>query len=338
AMSGERDANGPYESPYDFIERVPSGTINRRTLENLVLAGAFDSYSDFKREDFVEVNAKGETFSEQLVRYGQAFHNDKMSSEMSLFGDDAELSTAGRPPMTPAQEWPMTQKLEKERELVGRYLSAHPLDPYYMELTYGLGCPIKDFVERGPIEGAEVRLGGMVIDFQTRQGKNGPFGIMKIEDYTGSTEFMLFGQSYYDFRNYGEVGTPVLLTGVYQRRFASSPVKFEITNMQLLNDVKGKLIRNITINVDVRNMNKLLKSIIEEKIHGEGEPQGELSFRVFDPSINRALHLSSGKRIHITRELVQALDSLNAEILSDEVSDGREKEPVAKGVTYTIND
>ena len=338
AIIAERDANGPYESPYDFIERVPSGTINRRTLENLVLAGAFDSYSDFKREDFVEVNAKGETFSEQLVRYGQAFHNDKMSSEMSLFGDDAELSTAGRPPMTPAQEWPMAQKLEKERELVGRYLSAHPLDPYYMELTYGLGCPIKDFVERGPIEGAEVRLGGMVIDFQTRPGKKGTFGIMKIEDYTGSTEFMLFGQSYYDFRNYGEVGTPVLVTGVYQRRYANSPVKFEITNMQLLNDVKGKLIRNITINVDVRNMNKLLKSIIEEKIHGEGEPQGELSFRVFDPSINRALHLSSGKRIHITRELVQALDSLNAEILSDEVSDGREKEPVAKGVTYTIND
>ena len=216
------------------------GTVNRRTLENLVLAGAFDSFDGMKREDFFGENAKGEAFSEVLVRYGQAFHNDKMSSAMSLFGDDADMATAGRPPVTPAPEWPMATKLEKERELVGMYLSAHPLDPYYMELTHGTGCTVKHFSDMEPVEGMDVKLGGMVIDFQTRQGKNGPFGIMKIEDYTGSTEFMLFGQTYIDFHNYGVPGTPILISGQFQRRFANSDIRFNIKTMQLLPGYEGQ--------------------------------------------------------------------------------------------------
>ena len=318
SIIAERDAGGPFESVYDFVERVPSGTVNRRTLENLVLAGAFDSFDGMKREDFFGENAKGEAFSEVLVRYGQAFHNDKMSSAMSLFGDDADMATAGRPPVTPAPEWPMATKLEKERELVGMYLSAHPLDPYYMELTHGTGCTVKHFSEMEPVEGMNVKLGGMVIDFQTRQGKNGPFGIMKIEDYTGSTEFMLFGQTYIDFHNYGVPGTPILISGQFQRRFANSDIRFNIKTMQLLQDMKGKLVRNITIDIETKRMNGFLKNLIEEASAADGVPTGELAFRVFDPGINRVLHMSSGRRIHITRALVDALDD--------------------EQISYTIND
>ncbi len=311
AIIAERDANGAYESPYDFIERVPPGTVNRRTLEALILAGAFDSYSDFKREDYLFPNAKGEVFTEMLVRYGQAFHNDKMSSAMSLFGDDTDLSTSGRPAMTPAPEWPLAVRLEKERELVGMYLSAHPLDPYYMELNFGIGCTVKRFTEMEPVEGMDVKLGGMVIDFQTRQGKTGPFGILKIEDYTGSVEFMLFGQTYIDFHNFGVAGTPIIVSGQFQRRFANSDIRFNISNMQLLESVKGALVKNIVIDVEADKMNSMLQSIINEKSTGEGTPSGELSFRVFDPSINRSLKLSSARRIHITRDLVEALDGEN---------------------------
>ena len=318
SIIAERDAGGPFESVYDFVERVPSGTVNRRTLENLVLAGAFDSFDGMKREDFFGENAKGEAFSEVLVRYGQAFHNDKMSSAMSLFGDDADMATAGRPPVTPAPEWPMATKREKERELVGMYLSAHPLDPYYMELTHGTGCTVKHFSDMEPVEGMDVKLGGMVIDFQTRQGKNGPFGIMKIEDYTGSTEFMLFGQTYIDFHNYGVPGTPILISGQFQRRFANSDIRFNIKTMQLLQDMKGKLVRNITIDIETKRMNGFLKNLIEEASAADGVPTGELAFRVFDPGINRVLHMSSGRRIHITRALVDALDD--------------------EQISYTIND
>ena len=309
AIINERAEGGAFDSPYDFIERVPSGTVNRRTLEAMVNAGAFDSFRDFKREDFFAENAKGETFSEQLVRYGQAFQQNRMSSAMSLFGDDAELSTSGRPPLVPAVEWPMAVRLEKERELVGMYLSAHPLDPYWMELNHGIGCTIKDFTERGPVEGSELKLGGMVIDFQTRQGRNGPFGILKIEDYTGSTELMLFGDTYYSFHNFGVAGTPIVITGEWQRRFATSDPRFNIKNIQLMEHVKGKLVHRITVDLDTTRLSDVLRGLISDCASaGEGIPEGELAFRIFDPSINRSVRLSAGRRIHITRNLVEALE------------------------------
>ena len=169
-----------------------------------------------------------------------------------------------------------------------------------------------------PVEGMVVKLGGLVIDFQTRQGKNGPFGIMKIEDYTGSTEFMLFGQTYIDFHNYGVPGTPILISGQFQRRFANSDIRFNIKTMQLLQAMKGKLVRNITIDIETKRMNGFLKNLIEEASAADGVPTGELAFRVFDPGINRVLHMSSGRRIHITRALVDALDD--------------------EQISYTIND
>ncbi len=308
AIIDERAANGPYDSVYDFVERVPSGTVNRRTMENLILAGAFDSFADMKREDYFYENIKGETFTETLVRYGQAFQNDRISSAMSLFGDDAEMSTAGRPPVTPAPEWPAAHRLEKERELVGMYLSAHPLDPYYMDLTYGT-CSVKGYIDFEPAEGVELTFGGMVVDFQKRQGRNGMFGILKIEDYTGSAEFMLFGQTFIDFHNYGIPGTPVLVTGQYQRRFANSELRFNIRNIRLLEDVRGQLVRSITIDLSVPRITSQLKEIIEEHMNsaprqGEG---GELAFRLFDPAINRSLTLRSSRRIPISRRLIDTL-------------------------------
>ncbi len=312
AIIDERDASGPFSSVYDFIERVPAGTVNRRTLDNLVLAGAFDSFPDIKREDFMAENAKGESFSETLVRYGQAFQNDRMSSAMSLFGDDAEMSTAGRPPVTPATEWPMATKLEKERELVGMYLSAHPLDPYYMDLTYGT-CTIKGFNEFDPVEGVDLTFGGMVVDFQQRQGRKGPFGILKIEDYTGSAEFMLFGQTFIDFHNYGLPGTPILISGQYQRRYANEDLRFNILNIRLLDSVKGKLVRSITLDIPTPRLSDTLKEIIAERMdpNAYGEATGELAFRLFDPSINRSLVMRAGRRIPITRSLVEALSEEN---------------------------
>ena len=308
AIIDERAANGPYDSVYDFVERVPSGTVNRRTMENLILAGAFDSFADMKREDYFYENIKGETFTETLVRYGQAFQNDRISSAMSLFGDDAEMSTAGRPPVTPAPEWPAAHRLEKERELVGMYLSAHPLDPYYMDLTYGT-CSVKGYIDFEPAEGVELTFGGMVVDFQKRQGRNGMFGILKIEDYTGSAAFMRFGQTFIDFHNYGIPGTPVLVTGQYQRRFANSELRFNIRNIRLLEDVRGQLVRSITIDLSVPRITSQLKEIIEEHMNsaprqGEG---GELAFRLFDPAINRSLTLRSSRRIPISRRLIDTL-------------------------------
>lgn len=309
AIIDERKANGTYESIYDFIERVPSAAINRRVFESLAIAGAFDCFSEIKREDFFAENNRGEVFSETLVRYGQAFQADKQKSAASLFGDDIDMQSAGRPEIIPAPEWVDAVKLEKERELVGMYLSAHPLDPYFMELNYGCSCTIKGYEEFTPVEGVEITFGGMVVEFLSRPSKKGgQFGILKMEDYTGSTELRLFGQKYIDFHNYGVPGTPILVTGMYQRRFANSEVRFEITNIRLLNEVKGKLIRNITIDLPKDKISLHIHDLLSDMVNSETTDRGELAFRVFDPSINRTLKLRSGVRIPINRALVEALN------------------------------
>jgi len=312
AIIDERAENGPFENVYDFVERMPSGTVNRRTLDNLVLAGALDSFMEFKREDYLGQNPKGDIYTDVLVRYGQAFRQARESSAMSLFGDDAEVTTAGRPPITPSSEWPMATRLEKERELVGMYLSANPLDPYFIELTYGTSCTIKGFNEFEPVEGVELSFGGMVTDFQTRQGKRGPFGILKIEDFTGSAEFMMFSQTFINFHNYGVSGTPILISGVYRRRFRDSSVEFEITNIRLLADAKGNLVKGITLSMAADDFTPSFNAFLSDFMPQEGkkydaEP-AELAFRVFDPSINRSLSLRSSVRIPLTRRFIEALE------------------------------
>ncbi len=307
AIISEREAGGTFENIYDFVERVPSGIINRRVFENLALAGAFDCFKDVKREDLMAQNTRGESYSEILLRYGQAYQADKMKSAASLFGDDTSLSTAGRPETVHAAEWALSELLDKERELVGMYLSANPLDPFYMELNYGTECTIKGYNEFEPVENVELTFGGMVIDFQSKAARNGgQFGILKIEDYTGTAEFRLFGQQYIDFNKYGVKGAPILVTGKFQRRYANSDINFNITNIRLLSDVKGTLVHSITIDLSTDRLSSHLCNLLSEHLQ-PGAPGGDLSFRMFDPGINRSLTLRAGVRIPITRALVDTL-------------------------------
>ena len=312
AIIQARNEGGRFESPYDFVERVPSGVINRRTFDSLVLAGAFDWYTDIKREDYFEKNNRDESFSEQLLRYGQQFQNAAMEQTASLFGDmDAELNTAGRPQVKSAVPWVDAEKLEKERELVGMYLSAHPLDPYYMELNYAM-TSIKDFTEMSPeeMEGNEVTFGGMVTKFESRAARNGGnFGILAMEDYSGSTDFRLFGQKYIDFANYGRPGTPILVTGRFERRFRGD-VNFEVQRIRLLNDVKGNLITGITIELNPDEATSNLCSLLMEQLSSTGSGKGHLNFRFFDPSANRWVKLTSAYQIPLNRNLIRILDSL----------------------------
>ena len=309
AIISERDANGPFKNVFDLIERVPYQSLNRRTFEALVSAGALDSFTEYKREDYFGENPKGDTYSEVLVRYAQSFQAAKQSSEFSLFGDDAEISTSGRPEIIPSVEWPAATRLEKERELVGMYLSAHPLDPYYMELNYGTTCTIKGFNEFPPAEGADISFGGMVVSFTERQGKSGKFGILKIEDYTGSAEFMLFGQQFIDFHNFGVPGTPVLVSGKYQRRFANSDLRFNIYNIQLLENVKGKLVKGITVSLSTDRIDRHITDLFTDAMEKcqESLELGNLNFHIFDPSINRTVRMTSTRRIPVNRALVETL-------------------------------
>ncbi len=314
----ERNEGGPFTSIHDFIERVDMGCgINRRTIESLALAGAFDCFTDIKREDFFETNNRDESFSEQLVRYGQLFQRDKQQQAASLFDDvaDQSLTTAGRPPVKPAVPWPDAERLAKERELVGMYLSAHPLDPYYMDLTYGT-TSIKDFTseEAEPVENKEIKLGGMVTDFQTRTSKNGdPFGILRLEDLTGSTELRLFGRQFSEFNGYGVPGSQILVVGKFQRRFANGDLRFNISRIGLLSEERGSVIRGIVINVDAERVNETLCALMRDHSVSTDKDLGELRLRIYDSKMNRAVTLNSGLRIPVNRALINMLNDLDIE-------------------------
>ena len=305
-----RNQGGRFESPFDFVERVPSGVINRRTLDALVLAGAFDCFTNMKREDYFEKNSRDETFNEQLLRYGQQYQRAALEQTASLFGDMGELNTAGRPFIKSAPPMPSAVLLEKERELIGMYLSAHPLDDYYMELRYGLSG-IKAFNEMQPEEGREISFGGMVTKFESRPARRGGnFGIMALEDHTGSCEIRLFGQKYIDFANFGKPGTAITVTGRYERRY-NGELSFEIQRIALLDTLKGHMLKGITLDLEPHEITSTLSGLLQEQMTSGGENRGDLSIRVFDKTSNRYLKLTSQLRLPLTRELTRMLDSLD---------------------------
>ena len=308
-----RDKGGPFSSIFDFVERVPASAINRRTIDTFAMAGAFDCFSDeIQREDFFENDHKGQTFSESLIKYGQLFQNDQQNRGMSLFGDDMDsMTTAARPQIVHAVRWVDAVRLEKERELVGTYHSANPLDPYFMELHYGT-TDLKSFAEKQPVENEEYTLGGMVVDFTSRPAKRGgSYGILKIQDYTGASEFMLFGQDYIDYHNYGVAGTPVLIRGQFVKRFQSSDIKFKINSVRLLAELKGKVVEGISIHVDSDTLTDALHGVLAEHATSSTQELGSLNFVVRDTKSGRNVRLTSGLRIPVNKDLVEKLQNLD---------------------------
>ena len=311
AIIETRDQGGPFESIYDFVERVPYTAINRRVMDALALAGAFDCFSpEVNREDFFEATSKGETFSEALLHYAQAYQNDKHNAQFSLFGDDEISSTAGRPKIVHGPMWVSAERLRKERDLVGMYLSAHPLDPFFIEVNYGATCSLKEFSEQEGREGADVMLCGMVVSLESRTSRTGAqFGILKLEDYSGSAEIVLSQKAYMQYRMYGISGTPVFLTGRFERFNPQSPLRFNIYNMQLLDEVKGKLASGLTINVNACDLGVSLGQILKDNLSQEVGKGVPMNFIIKDTKNNVNLPLRSSKNISLTRPLIDALQS-----------------------------
>ena len=186
----ERKKNGPFKDVFDFVERINLSSCNKKSIESLALAGAFDSLPNVKREHFMTVNSKGEDFLETLIRYGNKFQQDKYQSMNSLFGDDASFMIA-RPELPQVEKFSDLVRLNKERELIGIYLSAHPLDDYEFILNYVCTADCAKLQDLSPMNGKDVSFGGLVTNTREGQTKRGsPYTIITIEDYTGSCELV----------------------------------------------------------------------------------------------------------------------------------------------------
>ena len=320
AIINERNNNGPYTSVFDFFERVNLSTCNRRTIEALVLAGCFDSFTEISREDFFERNSKDETLIEQLLKYGNRFQSDKNNQATSLFGcleENVVLTT--KPLITHAEKWPDIVKLDREKEFVGMYLSAHPLDPYFIELEYGCTAKVKDIKEeyQGELE-KEISFGGLVVDYIEKPTKNGGiFGIMKIEDSSGTYELRLFKDKLVQFRNFGHVGSAIIVRGIYKKRQYNDSIEFVATNMQLLEEVKGKLAHSITINVDSNEINNALALQMRSFIAPHKEKGCDLFFNIHDLNSKNNVLLKSQKKVILNKDFI---DQLKAEDIKFEIN------------------
>ncbi|WP_251967203.1 DNA polymerase III subunit alpha [Parabacteroides sp. AD58] len=303
----ERKKNGPYKDLFDFVERVNLSSCNKKNIESLALAGAFDNFH-VQRESFFVDNGKGETFLDILVRYGNKYQTDKATAANSLFGDDNFVAIA-KPEIPKAERWSDLERLNKEKELVGIYLSAHPLDEYRIILQYVCNTGMAELNDKESLVGREILAGGIVTGFREGTTKTGnPFGILKVEDFTGSGEIALFGQDYIEYSKYGKPGMYLLISGKMEaRKYNDKIFDFRISSIKLLPNEKDKLIENIRITVPIHDLDEPMINELSTLI--KNNPGNSLLyFRVVDGSNNIALNLFSQKvKLKITKELIDYL-------------------------------
>ncbi len=268
AIVEERKRNGKFKSMFDFVERVNLNACNKKAVESLVLAGAFDNFTDLKREQFFVENSKGEPVLDSIIRYGNKYQMDSAQNQNSLFGglDTVEIA---KPEIPFARDWSPLEKLNKEREYIGMYLSAHPLDDYEFEINYICNTRTTDLKDLPPLYGKTLRIGGMVTAIRHGTSKAGnPYGILTIEDYEGAFEFPLFGPNYIEFSKYMLKDLYLLITATVQERGqdrkyfkpaeegAVKEYELKIQKIDILNDVRDKLVNNLTVNMPLDHLDE----------------------------------------------------------------------------------
>ncbi len=268
AIVEERNKNGKFKGVFDFIERVNLTSCNKKTIESLVLAGAFDGFSDIKREQFFVENSKGEVVIESIIRYGNKFQADNALTQNSLFGDMDAVEIV-KPELPYTHDWSPLEKLNKEREYIGMYLSAHPLDDFEFEINYVCNTKTSDLKDLMPLMGKPLRIGGMVTAIRHGTSKAGnPYGIFTLEDYEGAHEFALFGNSYIEFSKYMIKDLYLLIHATVQEKGAdykfkkptdpNAPVvpELKIQKIEVLKEVKDKLVDTLTVTIPLDQLDE----------------------------------------------------------------------------------
>ena len=320
AIIDERSQNGPFTSVFNFFERVNLSQCNKKNIENLIVAGAFDCFSDIKRETyFVPASKAGETYLDALVRYGNNYQQDKFQAQTSLFGG-MDVAVSHPPLPKNIYEWGKLERLNKERELVGIYLSAHPLDDYAVILNHVCNTRLNQLEEQKEELSAleEVTIGGIVTSVRIGESKTGnPFGIVKMEDFAGNGELALFGRDWITYRNFFVEGASLYIKLKFEaHKFRPGTFNMIINSIELLSDVKDKLIQKITFNVA---LDKLTSTMVEDlaEIVKENPGNTELIFNIHS-SGNNSLSLMSRKvKVRVEERLmryIQDNDSIDIKI------------------------
>ena len=305
----EREKNGPFKGIFDFVQRVNLTACNKKNLECLALAGGFDEFPELRREQYFAVNSKNEVFLETLVRYGNRYQADQAAAANSLFGGDNVVDIA-TPEIPEAERWSDLDRLNKERDLVGIYLSAHPLDEYSVVLQHVCNTRMAELEDKTALAGREITMGGIVTSVRRGISKNGnPYGIAKIEDYSGSAELPFFGNDWVTYQGYlGERTFLFIKARCQPKQWKQDELEVKITSMELLPDVKEKLISKITILIPLSVLNQALVTELAALMKGNPGTT-ELYFKVSDPDSKTVVDMISRPvKLSVGRELISYLN------------------------------
>jgi DNA polymerase-3 subunit alpha len=310
AITKEREENGPFKNIFDFVERVNLTACNKRNIEALCLAGAFDAFSDVAREQYFAENNKGESFTEVLIRYGNKYQLDKNSVQISLF-DEFDSIEIAKPDIPPAKPWSNVERLNKEKELVGIYLSSHPLDDYSIILNYVCNVRMNDFeAAKTTYLNKPVVIGGIVIGVREGRTKNDkPYAILKLEDFSGSGEIALFGEDYVNYFKYCRLNMYLYIKGAFTpRKYNANAVDFKIESIQQLADVKDTVIKSLTISLPLLSLDDKLIADLSALIKNHSG-NTSLCFNIEDREKQLSVSLiTSSEKYTLNRNLIKYLE------------------------------
>ena len=319
-----REKDGPFKDFFDFVERVPNTVLNRKVLESLICAGAFDSFPEASRGQYFAITPKGEQFIDSVVSYASKYHNSALNSAFTLFGEMAELKPV-RPEFPSLPEENRMELLKKEKEVVGMYLSAHPLDVFRFECQFFSNCPVSHLDEvkneipaqekllrEGQLRldqsvlGKQYNIAGIVTSVEQRMTKNNkPFCKFVIEDFSGAFEFALFGKDYEKFMQYTVVNTALLIKCVVEQRYDRSSdstkggdraltYQLRIKEIGLLSNLKENLVKEFHVSIPVEKLDADFQKAFA-KVCKKNHGHARLYVRIFDDAKKREVEFFSRK-------------------------------------------
>ncbi|HRH03309.1 MAG TPA: DNA polymerase III subunit alpha [Bacteroidia bacterium] len=249
----ERKANGIFSSIYDLVRRINLRSANKKTFESLAFAGAFDCFKGIHRAQYFYTDAGSEQiFLEKIVRYGNNVQEGKNAAQHSLFGDSVDDAQVPEPPVPVCEEWGLLEKLHREKEVIGMFISGHPLDTYKIEMGF-CSNKLSDLNDLPKLRNKDVTVAGMITGVNHRVAKTGnPFGNFTLEDYSGSYQFTLFAEPYLKMKHFLVPNSFLFLNGKVETRWKTTDqFEYKIGQMQLLSDVREKKIKSITLEMSL---------------------------------------------------------------------------------------
>jgi DNA polymerase-3 subunit alpha len=283
-LINQRQIAGPYSSIFDLTSRANLRTVNKKSLEALAVSGAFDSWGTYNRAQYMEKGPGSLSNGiEMAIKYGGSIQDNKASNQNSLFGGTSE-SNVPEPKLPMIEEWNPIEKLNREKEVAGMFISGHPLDDYKLDLDLFTNTKISDLANINSLKGKEMKLAGMVTSFEERITKTGkPWAKFVLEDFSGAKDFALFGEDFTKFRSFLQVNAMIYALGGTQNRYGNpDDLEFKFSKISFLADLRNSMLKTVQLQLKPGHLNR---DVLEKlkKVTANNKGPATLKITLYDP-------------------------------------------------------